>query len=310
MKKIIEIFSLMTVAVCLFSCNQEGKDPKATGRFESVNSGTFTCYVDDAVWDLLQEPLRMYDSAYKEIYPKFIKSTSREAMAQLLAGNTQAIITPRDYLQDEDSLMKKYKVVKHERAIFAIDGLVFFTKNNFPTDTLNDLQIKQVLTESNKKLSDFYPQFKSEPLFICPEITSSEWANLNRIVLKGKPTSGKVKLVKDFKEVKEYVRNNNNAVGIGYLSQVVKDFDLKMLNISFKDSTGRYRVAKYPVHQANILRGLYPYPVNHYCYILEKRQDRVFWFAKFMEREFVVQSYFNNFGIVPAFARIELIEQE
>jgi hypothetical protein len=203
MKKIIEIFSLMTVAVCLFSCNQEGKDPKATGRFESVNSGTFTCYVDDAVWDLLQEPLRMYDSAYKEIYPKFIKSTSREAMAQLLAGNTQAIITPRDYLQDEDSLMKKYKVVKHERAIFAIDGLVFFTKNNFPTDTLNDLQIKQVLTESNKKLSDFYPQFKSEPLFICPEITSSEWANLNRIVLKGKPTSGKVKLVKDFKEVKE-----------------------------------------------------------------------------------------------------------
>ena len=145
-KKAVELLLMIVLISLFFSCNQEGKDPKATGRFESVNSGTFTCYVDDAVWDLMKEPLRMYDSSYKEIHPKFIKSTSREAMAQLLAGNTQAIITPRDYLKDEDSLMKKYKVAKHERAIYAIDGLVFFTKSNFPTDTLNVLQIKQVLT--------------------------------------------------------------------------------------------------------------------------------------------------------------------
>jgi hypothetical protein len=306
MKTMIKFVLLLLVIVSIVSCDNSGKDPKATGRFASINSGTFTCYVDESVWDFLQPVFKMYDSSYSEIHATFYKSTSREAMAQLLAGNTKAIITPRDYLKDEDSLMKVYKVQAHERAIYALDGLVFYTQKNFPIDTMSDEQIKSVLSKSDYKLSKIFPKLSKEPSFVCNDVNSSEYANLNSLVLKGKLGKKKLVFEKNSTLVKDFIKKTNNTIGIGYLSQVIKDTSLKCLRISFLDTAGKY-IFPHVVHQANILRKYYPYIVTHYVYILEKRQDRVFWFAKFMEREFIVQTYFNKYGIVPAFAKIRLV---
>ncbi|MFH1049695.1 MAG: substrate-binding domain-containing protein [bacterium] len=313
-KKIKKFFSRFPVYIffllsfTFFACNKSDKDPKASGIYESVNSGTITCLVDEAVWDFMQPVFNMYDSAYKEIHPTFLKVTSREAMAQLLAGNVKVIVTPRDYLKDEDSLMKAFKVEPHERAIYAIDGLVFYVNKDFPLDSISDSQIKEILSKPDKKLKDYFPHLKKEPVFVCNDYTSSEYANLQKIVLKGTPSKNKIIFQKNSELVKKYVRENPDAIGIGYLSQIVKDADLKGLMISFVDSSGKY-IFPHVVHQANILRKYYPYIVNHYVYILKKQRDRAFWFAMFLEREFVVQSYFNNSGIVPAYAKIKLIEE-
>jgi len=305
----VSIFILGLFSFALVSCNNSNKDPKATGIYESVNSGTITCLVDESVWDFMQPVFKMYDSAYKEINPTFIKVTSREAMAQLLSGNAKVIVTPRDYLKDEDSLMKVFKVKPHERAIYAIDGLVFYANKDFPLDSISDEQLKTLLAKPDAKFKDYFPQFKKEPVFICNDFTSSEYANLQKIVLKGKLPKKQIILEKNSEFVKNYVKANPDAIGIGYLSQIVKDTDLKGLMVSFNDSTGKY-IFPHVVHQANILRKYYPFIVNHYVYILEKRRDRVFWFAMFLEREFIVQSYFNNSGIVPSYAKIRLVEEE
>jgi ABC-type phosphate transport system substrate-binding protein len=309
MRTITKFSMFIVIVLVIVSCDNSGKDPKATGRYASINSGTFTCYIDEAVWDFLQPVFKMYDSTYPEMHATFYKSSSREAMAQFLAGNTKAIITPRDYLKDEDSLMKAFHVEKHERAIYALDGLVFFTHKDFPLDTLSDGQIKNFFKNKDYKLKKIYPNLKEEPVFVCSDVNSSEYANLKSIALNGELASKKIIFQKNYSAVKDYIHNNPNAIGIGYLSQVVKDDKLKCLRISFNDSSGKY-IFPHVVHQANILRKYYPYIVNHYVYILEKRQDRVFWFAKFMEREFIVQSYFNKYGIVPAYAKIRLVEEE
>jgi hypothetical protein len=301
-------FALLFVLILLFSCSSEHKDPKATGKYESINSGTFTCYVDESIWDFMREPLRLYDSAYPEIYPEFIKANARECMANLLSGNTKAIITPRDYLKDEDSLMKVFNVEKHERAIYALDGLVFYASRDFPLDTLTDEQIKKVLTEKNYSLKEIYSRLFYEPKFVCADQNSSEFANLKEIVLGRSPDFSKISFAKNSDSVMRMVRENSNLIGIGYLSQVVSDTSVKGLMISFIDSSGKY-VFPHVVHQANILRKFYPYIIQHYVYIVEKRRDRVFWFAKFLEKEYLVQLYFNNAGIVPAYARIRLIER-
>jgi len=294
----------------LISCDGDHKDPKATGRYESINSGTFTCYVDEAVWDLMQPVFKMYDSAYSEINPKFIKTNSRNAMAQLLATNADAIITPRDYLKDEDSLMKVYKVDRHQRAIFAIDGLVFFVQKNFPIDTLNQDQLLQYFTKNDVKFKSFYEKLETEPTFVCNSYLSSEFANLNTLVAKNKLVIKKIKLLDSIQAVIDFVKNNLNSIGIAYLSNIVNQENFKLLRIGFTDTSGKRIFPKYPVHQANIVRGLYPFKVNHYVYILRLQRDRVFWFAKFLETEFIVQSYFNKYGIVPAYAKIKLIENE
>jgi ABC-type phosphate transport system substrate-binding protein len=299
---------IIPLLVLEFGCNGSGKDPKATGIYESVNSGTITCWVDESVWDFMQPVFRMYDSAYKEIYPTFIKVTSREAMAQLLSGNAKVIITPRDYLKDEDSLMRAYKVERHERAIYAIDGLVFYVNKDFPLDSVTDEQLRTVFTKGDVGLKSYFPQLKKEPEFVCNDYISSEYANLNSIVLKSKTLKHKIIFKENSHLVKEFVKSNSNSIGIGYLSQVVKDDSLKCLMVSFVDSSGKY-IFPHVVHQANILRKYYPYIVNHYVYILKKQRDRAFWFAMFLEREFVVQSYFNNYGIVPAYAKIRLVEE-
>lgn len=299
---------IIPLLVLEFGCNGSGKDPKATGIYESVNSGTITCWVDESVWDFMQPVFKMYDSAYKEIHPTFIKVTSREAMAQLLSGNAKVIITPRDYLKDEDSLMKAYKVEKHERAIYAIDGLVFYVNKDYPLDSITDEQLRTVLTKGDVILKSYFPQLKKEPEFVCNDYISSEYANLNSIVLKSQPMKRKIIFKENSHLVREFVKANPNSIGIGYLSQVVKDDSLKCLMISFVDTSGKY-VFPHVVHQANILRKYYPYVINHYVYILKKQRDRAFWFAMFLEREFVVQSYFNNAGIVPAYAKIRLVEE-
>jgi len=303
------ILILGLISFVLVSCNNSHKDPKATGIYESVNSGTITCWVDESVWDFMQPVFKMYDSAYKEIDPTFIKVTSREAMAQLLSGNAKVIVTPRDYLKDEDSLMKAFKVERHERAIYAIDALVFFVQNDFPLDSISDAQLKEILTKPDGNFKKYFPQLKKEPVFVCNDYTSSEYANLQQIALKATPANSKLIFQKNSESVRKYVRENPNAIGIGYFSQIVKDPDLKGLMVSFVDTSGKY-IFPHVVHQANILRKYYPYIVNHYVYILKKQRDRAFWFAMFLEREFVVQSYFNNSGIVPAYAKIRLIEEE
>ncbi|MFC2130328.1 substrate-binding domain-containing protein [Bacteroidota bacterium] len=305
----IKYSMIMLLLLIVTACDNSQKDPKATGKYESINSGTFTCYVDEAVWDFMQQPFRLYDSAYREIHPTFIKSSSREVMAQLLAGNTQAIITPRDYLKDEDSLMKEFKVDHHERAIYALDGLVFYTRKDFPLDTLTDEQIKDVLINTASTLKSYYPELKEDPVFICNDYNSSEFANLRMIALKDVPSFNKITFAKNSALVKEFVYKNSNAIGIGYLSQIVKDENLKCLRISFTDSAGKY-IFPHVVHQANILRKYYPYIINHYVYILEKNKNRVYWFARFLEIEYIVQLYFNNSGIVPAYAKIRLVEEE
>ncbi len=310
MKKIKLFVVSIPLILILISCNSEYKDPKATGRFQSINSGTFTCYVDGSVWEMMQPVFRMYDSAYPEIHPFFLKTTSRNAMAQLLATNVDAIITPRDYLKDEDSLMKMYKVDKHQRAIFAIDALVFFTNKDFPIDTLNQQQLLEFFTNADKKFSSYYDELRFEPIFICNNYLSSEYANLNKFVSNDKLISKKIKLMDSVEAVLNFVKNNNNAIGIAYLSNIVNRNDFKMLRIGFTDSSGKRIYPKYPVHQANVVRGLYPYPIKHFVYILRPQRDRVFWFAKFLETEYIVQSYFNKFGIVPAYAKIKLVESE
>ncbi len=310
MNKMILILLGLFGLILISSCGNEEthKDIKASGRFESVNSGTFTAYVDESVWNFLQPVFKMYDSTYSDIHPKFIKTSSRNAMRMFLAGESKVIITPRGYLHDEDSLMKVYHVKPYEQGVYAKDALVFYTQKDFPTDTLTDEQIKKVLTNEETTLKEYYPILEDEPDFVCNDVNSSEFANLKQLVTKGPVIFSKLTFAKNSDLVKDYILQHKNAIGIGYLSQVIDNDNLKCLGISFIDSSGKYYFP-HVVHQSNIVREYYPYIVNHYVYLMSNIQNRVFWFARFLEREYKVQLYFNQSGIVPTYAKIKLVEE-
>jgi hypothetical protein len=148
-----------------------------------------------------------------------------------------------------------------------------------------------------------------EPLIVCNEQNSSEYANLKKLAAKDSTIKTKIILVNGADSVKNFIKYNEQAIGIGYLSNIVNKTDYKALKISFNDSTGK-REPPQIVHQAFIVQGRYPYIVEYRIILKEERINRPFWFSSFLSKETKVQKYFLESGIVPEYARINLIPQQ
>ncbi|MFA6571243.1 MAG: hypothetical protein WCT77_08400 [Bacteroidota bacterium] len=301
------IFALFSFI--LVSCNgekqQQGKDK---GKYEAMNSGTITVFCDASEYEMLKPVFKMYDSVYKDVKLTVNVVSAREAMAKLLSGGTPAICIARDYLHDEDSLMGVYKVKKHERFKFAEDALVFFTRIESPLDTINESQIKDVLFNNKIQLKTLFKQLKTEPVIAIPNVQSSEYANFKNLMTKNKPVQRQLKMFAGGDSVRQFVLDND-AIGIGYLSQIARNPKFKPLSIGYMDSAGKY-IKPHVVHQANIVQRFYPYIVNHYVYLLEDRRNLPWWFATFIAKEAAVQRYFKEIGIVPAYANFVLIQED
>ncbi|MFP4527077.1 MAG: substrate-binding domain-containing protein [Candidatus Kapaibacterium sp.] len=308
MKKISITTALIALCSLLFaSCETEPREGEEVK--ETMTSGEFTVYCDAAVYDFLDTTFAMYREEYPKVKLTTIEVDARQAMQMLLSGNTRVSIIARDYLPDEDSLMKVHEVDRHERFHILDDALVFYANPEFPLDTLNETQIKEILTNKDAKLKNYFKELKEEPRLVTLEYTSSVFANIKMMAAEGAAIQRTMKYFQTPDSVRNFVVDNPNTIGIGYLSQVVRDPALKMIRIGFTDSTGKYM---YPetVHQANIIRGMYPWPVPYYAYLLRDLRDLPYWFGTFLAKESYVQRYFKDKGLVPAFAKIVLIPQD
>ncbi len=276
---------------------------------ESWTTGKLSVYCDDAIYPIMDSVFKMYDQMYPDVKLTVEHTNAWDVMAKLLSANARVVVVARDYLHHEDSLMKVFHVAPYLRMTLAFDGLVFFTNTNFPLDTLNASQIEEILTDREKKFLDYYPNLAAEPELAVMGKTSSEYANLRSLAAKGKDIVRKLRYFEGTDSLRSYVSENDNTIGVAFLSQLVNDSRFKMLRIGFSDSTGKYINPK-PVHQAYLVQNLYPYKVEYYAYLLKDLRDLPFWFATFLAKEVVVQKYFNRSGIVPAFAIIELIPED
>ena len=305
LKYSVLIFLLFFIVSCGEEEQKSGGDTNEVT--ETMDSGELNVYCDESIYEVLDSAFNMYD----EFYPKVKFSSevvhSRKAMSLLLSGNARAVVIARDYLKDEDSLMEAYGVEEHLRMKIAEDALVFYTHPDFPVDTINASEIKEVLL-NQKKMTDIYPQLKREPQFVINDPNSSEYSNLRQIVLDNKFIKHSHKMMNGHDSVMNYVKNTDNSIGIGYLSHVVKNPDYKKLRVGFTDSTGNHEMPQ-AVHQAYIVMRRYPFIVDYYVYLFQKRRDLPYWFATYMAKEARVQKYFKKYGIVPAFAKFKLIKQ-
>lgn len=299
---------LILIAIILVGCEDKytQKNPNDT---ETMNSGKITVYCDEAIKPVLDSAFVMYTNEYKNVALNIEYSNSRNVMAQLLSNKARIIINARDYLHDEDSLMKIYKIKEYKRFELAYDGLVFFVRKDFPVDTLNANQIEDAIT-SEKLLSKTTSGLNFEPTYATINQNSSIFANLNFMVIKNRLIRKKIELLKNIDAVKKQVMANNSIIGIGYLSQLINDNNFKMLQLGFEsDSLKRY-ISPKPVHQGYIVQDLYPYKVTYYAYLQEERQNLPFWFGTYLAKQEKVQKLFLDKGIVPAFARIKLKYEE
>lgn len=281
--------------------------------YEAMNSGDLTVYCDESLYDMMDSVFHFYQQTYPRVNLTKKKVTAREAMKMLISGKARVIVIARDYLLDEDSIMNEYGVNPHHNLRIADDALVFYTQKDFPLDTLNADQLKEMFTQSDKNLKDYYPELNSEPIFVTNNKESSEFAHLKSQVAEiniFEPLSKSVQLLSSSDSVIKYIKENKNSIGIGLMSQVAQDESLKMLRIGFVNSEGKTILPQH-VHLGYIVQGKYPYNVPLYTFLLTQEQDLPYWFAQFLRVDHkAMQYYAYTIGIAPDNANFQFEVEE
>lgn len=269
---------------------------------ESVLAGKLTVQCDNAIMKMMNLIKPKYDSSFPDAHVNFEPMNAREAMKALFAGTARCVVVARDYLRDEDSIMKAVGINPHLRYKFAHDALVFFVNKNFPIDTISDQTLKKLLSNNNVKLNELMPHAKYEGAFATLNENSSVYGNLCLHFSKDNSIPRQLDFCKDYDELKSKVLNNP-IIGIGYLSQLENESELKMLKISWTDSTGRYWAPK-TVHQSYLTMGQYPYKTTIYAYLYEQERKLPMGFASYYATDATAQRLFLYSGIEPAYAKI------
>ncbi len=290
----------------LISCGDNKYKAKDPDEVETMNSGKLKVIIDESIKNVLDTGIVMYQNDYEKVLITKEFKNARKSMGELLGGLSRVVVIARDYLEDEDSLMVVHKVDKHYRMKIATDALVLFTKVDYPIDTLNHSEIKNIF-QNGEKLTNIF-KVDGEPKYYINEVNSSEYAHFKKSILENNPLKKNVMFIEGIDEIKNQVYENN-GVGFGLLSQLVGDDRFKLIQIGFNDSTGKY-IRPVPVHQAYLVQGRYPYPVDYWVYLLEDRRNLPFWFASYLAKETKYQQLILDKGIVPEFARIQLVPEE
>ncbi len=295
---------ILALAGCAEPDTQQGQNQ------ETAMSGKAEILCDETIYELLKPTFAMFDSAYPDAHITVKSVSAYEAYRSLLADSTRGVIVARTYVRTEDSLMKLFQVSRAVPDTLALDALVFFVRKDFPLDTISLEQLTSVIKDGTM-LRSYFPQLKAEPVFVAPDVTSSVYGNVFNLITGNNPPKHSFQFESSMQDVRREVLNNENAIGVGYLSFYAADTaNIRAIRIGFSDPERKY-ISPRPVHQSSVYMKTYPLSVPIQGIRSEDLRNTLPWgFLSFLSRNEQVQRHFLTAGIVPAFAKIKLVQPE
>lgn len=295
----------IVLSILLISC--ESNDKQSDSTMESPLRGSDTVYCDESIFTCINNAMPIYQKAFPDAHITLFSKNARSSMAELFSEKTKSIIVARNYLSDEDSLLKQ-SGNSFQKIHIANDGLVFFVSKEFPIDTLNINQLTEYISRKNR-LSFYFPKLNSEPLLLIPGAQSSEYANSISFFPQLSKTAKDIAKFNDSKDSIVFEVLKGKSIGLGYLSYIQKNPLLKSLRIGYIDSLGN-RIPPQIVHQGFIIQKKYPFGIPIIAYLREKRQNLPWGFATFMEKDPNIQKVLLDCGLIPVFAKYNLIQED
>jgi len=295
----------IVLSILLISC--ESNDKQSDSTMESPIRGSDTVYCDESIFTCINNAMPIYQKAFPDAHITLFSKNARSSMAELFSEKTKSIIVARNYLSDEDSLLKQ-SGNSFQKIHIANDGLVFFVSKEFPIDTLNINQLTEYISGKNR-LSFYFPKLNSEPLLLIPGAQSSEYANSISFFPQLSKTAKDIAKFNDSKDSIVFEVLKGKSIGLGYLSYIQKNSLLKSLRIGYIDSLGN-RIPPQIVHQGFIIQKKYPFGIPIIAYLREKRQNLPWGFATFMEKDPNIQKVLLDCGLIPVFAKYNLIQED
>lgn len=295
-------FAVLTMNMFLSSC----EEPKNRQVIESPVAGKDTIYVEDVLFSYFMEAKPKYDSVFEDAEITLLPVNARRGMSLLFSDTASCVILARDYLRDEDSIVKSMSL-PFKKIEIAKDGLVFFVSKDIPLDTLNLKQLESIMAGTS--INTIQKNAVLEEALCIPSMQSSEYAGLLKYFYKGSNAiTATLKQFENRDSLKIHVRNGK-AMGIGLMSDILKDSSLKAIRIGYTDTTGR-RVAPQVVHPGFIVQNMYPLVLPIFAYTKNEKQNLAWGFATFMEKDPNIQKVLLNKGIVPSHAIYNLIQED
>jgi|GEM_PF-553064 len=274
--------------------------------YESPVAGKDTIYVEDVLYPYFLEAKPKYDSVFENAEITLIPVNARRGMSLLFSDTASCVILARDYLRDEDSIVKSMSL-PFQKIEIAKDGLVFFVSKDIPIDTMNLSQLEGML--SGTSINAIQKKVVLDEALCIPSMQSSEYAGLLKYFSKGNSAlSSTFKQYENRDSLKAQVRRSK-SIGIGLMSDILKDSTLKAIRIGYTDSTGK-RVAPQIVHPGFIVQNMYPLVLPIFAYVKNEKKDLAWGFATFMEKDPSIQKVLLNKGIIPSHAKYNLIQEE
>ena len=274
--------------------------------YESPVAGKDTIYVEDVLYPYFLEAKPKYDSVFENAEITLIPVNARRGMSLLFSDTASCVILARDYLRDEDSIVKSMSL-PFQKIEIAKDGLVFFVSKDIPIDTMNLSQLEGML--SGTSINAIQKKVVLDEALCIPSMQSSEYAGLLKCFSKGNSAlSVTFKQYENRDSLKAQVRSSK-SIGIGLMSDILKDSTLKAIRIGYTDSTGK-RVAPQIVHPGFIVQKMYPLVLPIFAYVKNEKKDLAWGFATFMEKDPSIQKVLLNKGIIPTHAKYNLIQEE
>ena len=275
-------------------------------NYESPVAGKDTIYVEDVLYPYFLEAKPKYDSVFENAEITLIPVNARRGMSLLFSDTASCVILARDYLRDEDSIVKSMSL-PFQKIEIAKDGLVFFVSKDIPIDTMNLSQLEEML--SGTSINAIQKKVVLDEALCIPSMQSSEYAGLLKYFSKGNSAlSVTFKQYENRDSLKAHVRISK-TIGIGLMSDILKDSTLKAIRIGYTDSTGK-RVAPQIVHPGFIVQNMYPLVLPIFAYVKNEKKDLDWGFATFMEKDPSIQKVLLNKGIIPSHAKYNLIQEE
>jgi phosphate transport system substrate-binding protein len=293
-------YYILTLAL-LFSCGSGNK----TEQSESCKSGIAKILVEESFKPLFETSCEIFESfaPKADIQPKYL--AEGDIIDEFYKGKIKTICISRDLTEKEKKILKSKKIeVRSDR--IAIDGVVLIVnpKNQDTTITLDEL---------NKILKGQTTKWKSSKKDINVVFDNQRSANFNYLLAftKTDKLSKNVFAVKSNEDVINYVKKNENAIGVIGLNWVSDQDDFEVMN--FLDSIKVMHVAK---NAKSDYFQPYPGVIYTYEYPLTREMWLINWgarsginsgFVNFMVGE-KGQLLIQKSELVPARSPIRLIQ--
>jgi hypothetical protein len=267
---------------------------------ETLFRGSARIVCDQELASLILPQLDSFALQHEGAYIEHDTLPALDAMQQLLTGRARAAIIARDYLPEEDSLLRANAIEKHRRFLIATDALVFVVSAKSSLDTISEDIVRSALQGQ-----------RSWPLqyrWAIPDRRSSLSAHLRMIA------GGVLRLPAVQASTGEHaitlVEKGRADVAVALLSQYLRfkayNPSLRTLRTVVRDTGTGDRIAVSP-HAATVVKGTYPYCVPIYGYLLDTARNFPYGVIASIAQEPRPQRAMLNAGIVPGYAKIHLV---